>query len=116
MCPIETPEGPNIGLIVSLANYTRVNQHGFLESPYRRVVDGVVSKQYRFLDANDEEKFFIAQASAKLNDDGTFHDKEIPVRHSGDYSTKPPADIRYMDVSPKQVISVAASLIPFLEH
>jgi DNA-directed RNA polymerase subunit beta len=116
ICPIETPEGPNIGLIVSLANYTRVNQHGFLESPYRRVVDGVVSKQYRFLDANDEEKFFIAQASAKLNDDGTFHDKEIPVRHSGDYSTKPPADIRYMDVSPKQVISVAASLIPFLEH
>ncbi|HAF86128.1 MAG TPA: DNA-directed RNA polymerase subunit beta, partial [Sphaerochaeta sp.] len=116
ICPIETPEGPNIGLIVSLANYTRVNQHGFLESPYRRVVDGVVSKQYRFLDANDEEKFFIAQASAKLDDEGKFLDKEIPVRRSGDYSTKPPSDIRYMDVSPKQVISVAASLIPFLEH
>lgn len=116
ICPIETPEGPNIGLIVSLANYTRVNQHGFLESPYRRVLDGVVSKQYRFLDANDEEKFFIAQASAKLDDEGRFQDAEIPVRHSGDYSTKPPADIRYMDVSPKQVISVAASLIPFLEH
>ncbi len=116
ICPIETPEGPNIGLIVSLANYTRINQHGFLETPYRKVVNGVVTKQYRYLDANDEEKFFIAQASAKLDSDGNFHDNEVPVRRSGDYSTKPPAEIKYMDVDPKQVISVAASLIPFLEH
>ncbi len=116
ICPIETPEGPNIGLIVSLANYTRINQHGFLETPYRKVVNGVVSKQYRYLDANDEEKFFIAQASAKLDEAGNFVDNEVPVRRSGDYSTKPPMDIKYMDVSPKQVISVAASLIPFLEH
>jgi DNA-directed RNA polymerase subunit beta len=76
----------------------------------------VVTKQYRYLDANDEEKFFIAQASAKLDSDGNFHDNEVPVRRSGDYSTKPPAEIKYMDVDPKQVISVAASLIPFLEH
>ncbi len=116
ICPIETPEGPNIGLIVSLANYTRINQHGFLETPYRKVVNGVVTKQYRYLDANDEEKFFIAQASANLDSDGNFHDNEVPVRRSGDYSTKPPAEIKYMDVDPKQVISVAASLIPFLEH
>ncbi|MXI87165.1 DNA-directed RNA polymerase subunit beta [Sphaerochaeta halotolerans] len=116
ICPIETPEGPNIGLIVSLANYTRINQHGFLESPYRKVVNGVVSKQYRYLDANDEEKFFIAQANAKVDDDGNFLDKEIPVRRSGDYSTKPAYEIKYIDVSPKQVLSVAASLIPFLEH
>jgi DNA-directed RNA polymerase subunit beta len=116
ICPIETPEGPNIGLIVSLANYTRINQHGFLETPYRKVVNGVVTKQYRYLDANDEEKFFIAQGSAHVDDDGNFTDREIPVRKSGDYSTKPAMDIKYMDVSPKQVLSVAASLIPFLEH
>ncbi|HZJ87767.1 MAG TPA: DNA-directed RNA polymerase subunit beta [Sphaerochaeta sp.] len=116
ICPIETPEGPNIGLIVSLANYTRINRHGFLETPYRRVVDGVVTDQYRYLDANDEERYFIAQASAELNEDGTFQDAEVPVRRSGDYSIKPPEEIRYMDVDPKQVLSVAASLIPFLEH
>lgn len=116
MCPIETPEGPNIGLIVSLANYTRVNEHGFLETPYRRVVDGKVSKQYRYLDANDEEKYYIAQASAKIDDDGNFMESDISVRHSGDYTTRHAQDIKYMDVSPKQVISVAASLIPFLEH
>ncbi len=116
MCPIETPEGPNIGLIVSLANYTRVNEHGFLETPYRKVVDGKATKQYRYLDANDEERAYIAQASAPLNADGSFVDEDVPVRRSGDYSTRQPKDIRYMDVSPKQVISVAASLIPFLEH
>ncbi|AEC02920.1 DNA-directed RNA polymerase subunit beta [Parasphaerochaeta coccoides] len=116
MCPIETPEGPNIGLIVSLANYTRVNEHGFLETPYRKVVDGKATKQYRYLDANDEERYYIAQASAALDQDGAFVDADVPVRRSGDYSTRHPQDIRYMDVSPKQVISVAASLIPFLEH
>jgi len=116
MCPIETPEGPNIGLIVSLANYTRVNAHGFLESPYRKVVNGVVTNNYRYLDANDEEKFFIAQASNKLDEEGNFLDHDIPVRRSGDYTTRSAQEVKYMDVSPKQVISVAASLIPFLEH
>ena len=103
-------------MIVSLANYTRINRHGFLETPYRRVVDGKVTNQYRFLDANDEEKYYIAQASAAFDENGQFLDKEVPVRHSGDYSTRVPEEIRYMDISPKQVISVAASLIPFLEH
>ncbi len=116
MCPIETPEGPNIGLIVSLANYTRINKYGFLETPYRKVVDGKATKEVRFLDAYDEEKYFIAQANAKLKKDGSFVDKDVPVRNKGDYSTRHPEEIRYMDVSPKQVVSVAASLIPFLEH
>ncbi|NLO59774.1 MAG: DNA-directed RNA polymerase subunit beta [Spirochaetales bacterium] len=116
MCPIETPEGPNIGLIVSLANYTRVNEHGFLETPYRKVVNGIVNDTYRYLDANDEEKHFIAQANAKIDIDGNFLEKDIPVRRSGDYTTRSANEVRYMDVSPKQVISVAASLIPFLEH
>ncbi|MCH3917806.1 MAG: DNA-directed RNA polymerase subunit beta [Spirochaetia bacterium] len=116
MCPIETPEGPNIGLILSLATYTRINRYGFLETPYRKVVDGVATKKYRYLDANDEEKYYIAQASAKVDRDGNFQEKEIPVRHNGDYSTRTAKEIKYMDVSPKQVISVAASLIPFLEH
>ncbi len=116
MCPIETPEGPNIGLIVSLANYTRVNKHGFLETPYRRVVDGVVSDDVRYLDANDEEKYFIAQANSPLDKNGNFIEENIPVRRSGDYTTRGAKDVRYMDVSPMQVISVVASLIPFLEH
>jgi DNA-directed RNA polymerase subunit beta len=116
MCPIETPEGPNIGLIVSLANYTRVNKHGFLESPYRKVIEGKVSTTYRYLDANDEEKFFIAQANSPIDSEGTFLEDDIPVRRSGDYTTRPASDVKYMDVSPMQVISVAASLIPFLEH
>ncbi|MFA5514630.1 MAG: DNA-directed RNA polymerase subunit beta, partial [Sphaerochaetaceae bacterium] len=116
MCPIETPEGPNIGLIVSLANYTRVNKHGFLESPYLKVVDGKVTSSYRYLDANDEEKFFIAQANSKVDEQGNFLDQDIPVRRSGDYTTRTPQEVRYKDVSPMQVISVAASLIPFLEH
>ena len=116
MCPIETPEGPNIGLIVSLANYTRINKYGFLETPYRKVVDGKATKEVRFLDAYDEEKYYIAQANAKLKKGGAFVDKDVPVRNKGDYSTRHPEEIRYMDVSPKQVVSVAASLIPFLEH
>ena len=116
MCPIETPEGPNIGLIVSLANYTRINKYGFLETPYRKVVDGKATKEVKFLDAYDEERYFIANANAKLNKDGSFAEKMVPVRNKGDYSTRRPEEIKYMDVSPKQVVSVAASLIPFLEH
>ncbi|MDR2808458.1 MAG: DNA-directed RNA polymerase subunit beta [Spirochaetaceae bacterium] len=116
MCPIETPEGPNIGLIVSLANYTRVNEYGFLETPYRKVIDGVATKDIEYLSAMDEDRYYIAQASAKLMTDGSFVDEQVSCRRQGDYTTRTPAEIQYMDVSPKQIISVSASLIPFLEH
>jgi len=116
MCPIETPEGPNIGLIVSLANYTRVNEYGFLESPYRTVKGGKATKTIEYLSAMDEEKYFIAQANANIDSKGLFLDDMVSCRKGGDYTTKSPGEIQYMDVSPKQVISVATSLIPFLEH
>jgi len=116
MCPIETPEGPNIGLIVSLANYTRVNDYGFLETPYRKVSKGVATREIEYLSAMDEDRYFIAQASAKVNNNGTFAENQISCRKQGDYTTRGPEDIQYMDVSPKQIISVSASLIPFLEH
>jgi len=116
MCPIETPEGPNIGLIVSLANYTRVNEFGFLESPYRKVVNGSATKDIEYLSAMDEEKYYIAQANAPIDAEGNFLEKLIPVRKGGDYTTRTCNEIQYMDVSPKQVVSVSASLIPFLEH
>jgi len=116
MCPIETPEGPNIGLIVSLANYTRVNEYGFLETPYRKVKNGVATREIEYLSAIDEEKYFIAQANAALDKKGKFTGDLVSVRKGGDYTTKDPSNIQYMDISPKQVISVATSLIPFLEH
>ncbi|GHV77217.1 DNA-directed RNA polymerase subunit beta [Spirochaetia bacterium] len=116
MCPIETPEGPNIGLIVSLANYTRVNEYGFLETPYRKVSDGVATEHVEYLSAMDEDRYYIAQASAKLTTDGRFAEEQISCRRQGDYTTRAAPDIQYMDVSPKQIISVSASLIPFLEH
>ncbi|MDR3138092.1 MAG: DNA-directed RNA polymerase subunit beta, partial [Treponema sp.] len=116
MCPIETPEGPNIGLIVSLANYTRVNEYGFLETPYRKVTRGVATREIEYLSAMDEDRYYIAQASAKLKNDGSFADEQVSCRRQGDYTTRGPEDIQYMDVSPKQIISVSASLIPFLEH
>jgi DNA-directed RNA polymerase subunit beta len=116
MCPIETPEGPNIGLIVSMANYTRVNEYGFLETPYRRVSGGVATGDIEYLSAMDEDRYVIAQASARLNANGSFVDEQISCRRQGDYTTRAPGEIQYMDVSPKQIISVSASLIPFLEH
>ena len=116
MCPIETPEGPNIGLIVSLANYTQVNEYGFLETPYRKVIKGKVSRDIVYLSAMDEEKSYIAQANAPISEKGEFLSKQVSVRRGGDYSTRAPEQIQYMDVSPKQIISVSASLIPFLEH
>ncbi|GMO29559.1 MAG: DNA-directed RNA polymerase subunit beta [Termitinemataceae bacterium] len=116
MCPIETPEGPNIGLIVSLANYTKVNDYGFLETPYRKVINGKATNQVDYLSAMDEDKYYIAQASAKLNKDGSFAESQVACRHQGDYPTCAPNEIQYMDVSPKQIISVSTSLIPFLEH
>ncbi|MCF7928150.1 MAG: DNA-directed RNA polymerase subunit beta [Spirochaetales bacterium] len=116
MCPIETPEGPNIGLIVSLANYTKVNEYGFLETPYRLVDKGRASRQIEYLSAMDEERHYIAQANAPIDKKGDFQADLISVRKAGDYSTQPPEKIEYMDVSPKQIISVSSSLIPFLEH
>ena len=117
MCPIETPEGPNIGLIGSLATYAKVNRFGFIETPYRRVAKGKVSTKVDYLTASEEEEFVIAQANAPLKPDGTFANPRILVRRAGgeiDYVKAKEVD--YMDVSPKQIVSVATSLIPFLEH
>ncbi len=116
MCPIETPEGPNIGLIVSLAIYAHVNEYGFLEAPYRKVVNGKATKEVEYLTAMDEDKYYIGQVSIDMKEDGSFATDQIPVRNRGDYSSRNPEDVQYMDVSPKQVISVSAALIPFLEH
>ncbi len=116
MCPIETPEGPNIGLIVSLAIYTRVNDYGFLEAPYRKVVKGKATKEVEYLSAMDEDRYVIGQVSEDMKEDGSFATSTIPARDRGDYAARDPKDVQYMDVSPKQIISVSAALIPFLEH
>ena len=116
MCPIETPEGPNIGLIVSLAIYTRVNDYGFLEAPYRKVKNGKATKEVEYLSAMDEDKYTIGQIAEGMKADGSFASDMISVRHRGDYTLRSPMDVQYMDVSPRQVISVSAALIPFLEH
>jgi DNA-directed RNA polymerase subunit beta len=115
VCPIETPEGPNIGLINSLATYARTNQYGFLESPFRRVKDGMVTDEIVFLSAIEEGDHVIAQASAKV-EDGRLTDDLVAVRHMNEFTVKAPHEVTLMDVSPRQVVSVAASLIPFLEH
>ena len=116
MCPIETPEGPNIGLIVSMANYARVNEYGFLEAPYVKVVNGVATREIEYLSAMDEDKYFIGQVSSAIGKDGKINTDQVSCRKLGDYTSISPKDIQYMDVSPKQIISVSASLIPFLEH
>jgi DNA-directed RNA polymerase subunit beta len=116
VCPIETPEGPNIGLINSLATYARTNEYGFLESPYHRVINGVVTKDVEFLSAIDEAQYVIAQASAPLDAKGKFAEELIDVRHQNEFTRTTSNNVDFMDVSPKQVVSVAASLIPFLEH
>ncbi len=117
MCPIETPEGPNIGLIGSLASYAKVNRYGFIETPYRRVKNGKVSDKLDYLTASEEQGHIIAQANAPLNPDGTFQNERVLVRKTGDeVDTVVASEVDYMDVSPKQVVSVATSLIPFLEH
>src|SRR5690554_4839379 len=115
VCPIETPEGPNIGLINSLATYARTNEYGFLESPYRRVKDTVVTDEIVFLSAIEEADHVIAQASAEVRD-GKLVEELVAVRHMNEFSVKAPEEVTLMDVSPRQVVSVAASLIPFLEH
>src|SRR5215218_8550298 len=116
MCPIETPEGPNIGLITSLATYARVNDLGFIETPYRVVKNGKVTDEMSWLDANREEDAIIAQANAPLNDDGTFAEDLVLARAQGDVPLTTPDRIDYMDVAPEQLVSIAAALIPFLEH
>jgi len=116
VCPIETPEGPNIGLINSLAVYARTNDYGFLETPYRKVKGGKVTNEVEYLSAIVEGDFVIAQANAEIDDKGKFVEEFIPCRHQGEFSLKEAAEINYMDVSPKQIVSVAASLVPFLEH
>ncbi|MBI4664778.1 MAG: DNA-directed RNA polymerase subunit beta [Nitrospinae bacterium] len=116
ICPIETPEGPNIGLISSLSTYARVNDFGFIETPYRKVVDGKVTAEVSYLSAMEEDKYTIAQANATLGKDGAFLDELISARRGGDYVLVPPNAVDCMDVSPKQLVSVAASLIPFLEN
>ena len=116
VCPIETPEGPNIGLINSLASYARTNDYGFIETPYRKVIDGRVTSEIEYLSAINESQFVIAQASASIDEKGNFKDDLVAVRHLNEFTSKNPTDIDYMDVSAQQVVSVAASLIPFLEH
>ena len=116
MCPIETPEGPNIGLIVSLAMYTRISDYGFLEAPYRKVVDGKATDQIEYLSAMDEDKYYIGQVVEGIKEDGSFPTETISCRNRGNYTQRYPKDVQYIDVSPRQVISVSASMIPFLEH
>ena len=116
VCPIETPEGPNIGLISSLSTYARINKFGFIETPYRKVENGRVTNKIEYLTADEEDKYIIAQANAKIDKDGYFLEDKISCRHKGDFPLVPANKIDYMDVSPKQLVSVAAGLIPFLEH
>ncbi|MBN1531399.1 MAG: DNA-directed RNA polymerase subunit beta [Spirochaetes bacterium] len=116
MCPIETPEGPNIGLIVSLSLYGRINEYGFLETPYKKVENGRVSDRIEYLTANIEDAFFIAQANAEIDEHGNFAKSMVPTRHRGNFPYKKPKEIQYMDVAPSQIFSVSTCLIPFLEH
>jgi DNA-directed RNA polymerase subunit beta len=116
MCPIETPEGPNIGLIGSLASFARVNAFGFIETPYRKCIDGVVTAQIDYLTADEEDRYLIAQANATLDEQGKFTQERVLVRTKHDVDQVPPDDVHYMDVSPRQMVSVATALIPFLEH
>ena len=116
VCPIETPEGPNIGLINSLAAFARTNEYGFLESPFRKAKDGKVTNNFNYLSAIEEGDYVIAQASALLDDKNRFTEELVPVRYKNEFSLMPPERVDYMDVSPQQIISIAASLIPFLEH
>ncbi len=116
MCPIETPEGPNIGLITSLTTYSRVNELGFVETPYRRVVDGRVTGQIAWLSANEEQEATIAQANAPLTPEGHFRNRYVLCRRRGDFPLEQPERIDYIDVAPDQLVSVAAAMIPFLEH
>jgi len=116
ICPIETPEGPNIGLINSLATFARVNQYGFIESPYRKVIGGKLTDEVIYLSAMEEGKYTIAQANATIDKNGSFTESLVSCRHNGDFVVSAPENIEFIDVSPKQLVSVATALIPFLEN
>ncbi len=116
ICPIETPEGPNIGLISSLGIYAQINRFGFIETPYRKVIAGKVTDEVEYLSADTEEQFVIAQANAPLKADRSFAEERVTCRYKTEFCEKPAAEVQYMDVAPMQVISIAAGLIPFLEH
>ena len=116
MCPIETPEGPNIGLINSLATFARVNKYGFIETPYRKVIDGQVTDEVQYMSATEEMRHTVAQANANLDEGGRFVNDLVSTRQSGEYMLAPRESVDLIDVSPKQLVSVAASLIPFLEN
>jgi len=116
VCPIETPEGPNIGLINSLAVYARTNAYGFLETPYRKVTNGKATMDIEYLSAIEESQYMVAQANAEVDKNGKFLEDFVAVRHKNETTLASPADVNYMDVSPRQIVSVAAALIPFLEH
>jgi DNA-directed RNA polymerase subunit beta len=116
ICPIETPEGPNIGLISSMSTFSRINEFGFIETPYRRVEDGRVTTQIDYLTADREENYLVAQANAPIDDLGNFTEEKVSCRYRGDFLEVEPTKVHYMDISPKQLVSVAAGLIPFLEH
>ena len=116
VCPIETPEGPNIGLINSLAVYARTNEYGFLETPYRKVNDGAVTDEIHYLSAIEEGQYVIAQANAEVSDSGKLSSSLVSARHQNEFLLAPSDNVEYMDVSPRQIVSVAAALIPFLEH
>jgi DNA-directed RNA polymerase subunit beta len=116
LCPIETPEGPNIGLISSLTTFARINDFGFIESPYRKVINGRVQSEIEYLSADDEDQYVIAQANAPLDNKGNFESDRIKARIKGEFPVASPEEIHYMDVSPNQIVSAAAALIPFLEH
>jgi DNA-directed RNA polymerase subunit beta len=116
ICPIETPEGPNIGLISSMSTFSRINEFGFIETPYRRVESGRVTEKIDYLTADREENYLVAQANAPLDTQGNFLDEKVSCRYRGDFLEVEPSKIHYMDISPKQLVSVAAGLIPFLEH
>lgn len=116
ICPIETPEGPNIGLISSMSTYARINEFGFIETPYRKVENGRVTEQIDYLTADREENYLVAQANAPIAADGRFTEEKVSIRYRGDFLEVEPARVNYMDISPKQLVSVAAGLIPFLEH
>jgi len=116
LCPIETPEGPNIGLITSLTTYARVNEYGFIETPYRKVIDGRVTDEVVYMSAIEEEDYIIAQANAELDKEGRFVQEHVIARQKGEIVTAHRDEIQYIDVAPNQIVSVSTALIPFLEH
>src|SRR5260370_14289570 len=116
ICPIETPEGPNIGLISSMSTFARINEFGFIETPYRKVEKGRVTDEIEYLTADREENFLVAQANAPIDGRGHFTGEKVSIRYRGDFLEVDPAKVNYMDLSPKHLVSVAAGLIPFLEH